>query len=128
MAPSEPATGSVYSPPPTPPDSAAPARARAAELEREVADLQARLRRQVLALEDEQTSAEARQPSAERIAELRRDLVDRQAALAKLADETPPAPPDPAAVRELLATLPLRGRTCALCPPSGCASCWRACT
>jgi hypothetical protein len=91
-----------------PPDSAAPARARAAELEREVADLQARLRRQVLALEDEQTSAEARQPIAERIAELRRDLSERQAALAKLGDETPP-PPDPAAVRELLAALPLYG-------------------
>ncbi len=88
------------------PDRAAPARARAAELEHEVADLQARLRRQVLALEDEQTAAEARQPIAERIAELRSDIAERQTALAKLSDETPP-PPDPAAVRELLATLPL---------------------
>ncbi len=91
------------------PDPAAPARARAAELEREVADLQARLRRQVLALEDEQTTTEARQPIAERIAELRRDLAERQAALAKIGNETPQPPPDPAAVRELLATLPLYG-------------------
>ncbi len=90
-----------------PPDSAAPARARGVELEREVADLQARLRRQVLALEDEQTAPEARQPIAERIGELRRDLAERQSALAKLSDETPPPPPDPAIARELLATLPL---------------------
>jgi len=61
----------------------------------------------VLALEDEQTSAEARQPIAERIGELRRDLAERQSALAKLSDETPPPPPDPAIARELLATLPL---------------------
>jgi hypothetical protein len=59
------------------PDPAAPTRARGVELEREVADLQARLRRQVLALEDEQTAPEARQPIAERITELRRDLVER---------------------------------------------------
>ena len=63
----------------------------------------------MLALEDEQTAAEARQPIAERIGELRRDIAERQAALAKLSDETPPPPPDPAAVRELLATLPLYG-------------------
>jgi hypothetical protein len=58
-------------------------------------------------LEDEQTSAEARQPIVDRIAELRRTLAEREAALAKLRDETPPPPPDPQAVAELLATLPL---------------------
>ena len=89
------------------PDPAAPARARAAELEREIADLQARLRRQVLALEDEQTVAEARPPIVERISELRRDLATRQAVLAKLDGDTPPPPPDPAVVSELLATLPV---------------------
>lgn len=99
------------------PDPAAPARARAEELDREVADLQARLRRQVLALEDEQTSAEARQPIAERIAELRRDLADRQTALAKIGSETPQPPPDPTAVRELLATLPLYGEDLRALPP-----------
>src|SRR6266487_4590240 len=59
-----------YSPPPTLltlPHPPVPARQSWSE----VADLQARLRRQVLALEDEQTSAEAPQPIAERIAELR---------------------------------------------------------
>ncbi len=91
------------------PDPAAPARARAAELEREIADLHSRLRRQVLALEDEQTAPEALPPIVERISELRRDLADRQAALVKLDGETPPPSPDPAVVGELLATLPLYG-------------------
>jgi hypothetical protein len=90
------------------PDPAAPAAARIAELEREVADLQARLRRQVLALEDDGVAAAARRQIAARIGELEHDLGEREASLSRLRQEYVPTPPA-AAVVELLTALPSCG-------------------
>ena len=86
----------------------APARARLDELEAAITDLEARLRRQVLTLEDEQTTPSAREPIVQRIAELRHDIAERHAALAALRDQLPTSPADPQVVAELLATLPVR--------------------
>jgi hypothetical protein len=88
----------------------APARARVEELEAAIADLEGRLRRQVLTLEDEQTTPAARQPILERIGELRQDIAERQAALSALREQVPASPADPQVVADLLATLPLRDR------------------
>ena len=86
----------------------APARARVEELEAAVADLEGRLRRQVLTLEDEQISPAAREPIVHRIAELRHEIAERQAALAALREQLPASPADPQVVADLLATLPIR--------------------
>jgi hypothetical protein len=57
-------------------------------------------------------------PPARGAPRLRRDLVEREAALAKLDGDTPPPPPDPALLRELLATLPLLGEDLRVLPPA----------
>jgi site-specific DNA recombinase len=90
------------------PDPAAPARARARELQREVADLHARLDRQIRNLEDDDVSAEFRRRVAARVTTLEHDLAARQDTLRKLHAEIDATPSlNAAAVERLLAAMPL---------------------
>jgi site-specific DNA recombinase len=86
----------------------APAHARVTELEQQLADLEARLHRQVLALEEDGVDGPARRRIATRIGQLESDLAGRQTSLARLRDQQPPAAPPAAQVAELLATFPIR--------------------
>ncbi len=69
---------------PSQPDLASPARSRIAELHQAAAGVQARLRRQVLNLEDDELSHHARRHIAGRIAELEEELSGYQASLARI--------------------------------------------
>jgi site-specific DNA recombinase len=65
-------------------DPAAPTRQRFSEVEHTIADLQRRLRNQLLGLEDDHLKPEARRHITSRIAELEQAIADHEASLAKL--------------------------------------------
>jgi site-specific DNA recombinase len=88
-------------------DPAAPAHARALELEDEIRDLERRVDRQVLSLEDNDVSVEFRRRVAMRVTQLEHDLTQRRASLAKLQPEQTTLAPDPSTVERLLHSLPL---------------------
>jgi len=92
-----------------PHDDPAPLRARISGQEGRIAEVQARLRRQVLNLEAEDLPPQTRQRVVGRIAELEEELARAQASLKRLRGQAATAPPDTATVRELLATFPIRG-------------------
>jgi hypothetical protein len=71
--------------------------------------VQARLRRQILNLEDDELPHHARRHIAGRIAELEDKLTGYQASLARIHQQPDPAPPDALTLRELLATFPVNG-------------------
>ncbi len=101
------------------PDPAAPARARACELEREIADLHARLDRQIRNLEDDDVSAEFRRRVAARVTTLEHDLAARHDTLRKLHAEIDATPtPNAANVGRLLAALPLLADALPELPPA----------
>jgi hypothetical protein len=77
--------------------------------EQSVAEVQARLDRQILILEAEELSPQTRQRILGRIGELEEELGRAQASLARLRGEATAAPPDVRTVRELLATFPIKG-------------------
>jgi len=89
------------------PDPAAPARARARELQDEISDLERRLDRQILSLEQHDVGLEFRQRVAVRVTQLEQALSTQRASLAKLQAEQTTTAPDPAAVEQLLQSLPL---------------------
>jgi hypothetical protein len=91
------------------PDPAAPADRRTSEVEHTIADLERRLRNQVLALEDDAVAPAARRHISARITELERIIADHQASLARLTAQPPTTPPDPASVAALLDRLPVFG-------------------
>jgi len=66
------------------PDEAAPADRRSSEVNQTIADLERRLRSQVLALEDTEVAPAARRQIGARIVELEQMIADHQASLAKL--------------------------------------------
>ena len=68
-------------------DPAAPTRQRIREVEQTITDLQRRLRNQLLALEDDDLSPEARRHITRRIAELEQAIGDHEASLARLHGE-----------------------------------------
>jgi hypothetical protein len=68
-------------------DPAAPTRQRTREVQQTVAELQRRLRNQLLALEDDHLKPQARRHITSRIAELEQAIADHQASLGKLHDE-----------------------------------------
>ncbi len=90
-------------------DEAARARAQRNHQERSVAEVQARLDRQILSLEAEDLSPQTRQRILGRIGELEEELGRAQASLTRLRGEATTAPPDVRTVRALLATFPIRG-------------------
>jgi DNA invertase Pin-like site-specific DNA recombinase len=92
------------------PDPTAPTRQRITEIQRTIADLERRLRNQVLALDDDEIPPAARRQIGSRIAELERAISDHQASLAKLHNELDAAPPDAGMVADLLDQLPLFGQ------------------
>jgi hypothetical protein len=108
---------------PAQPDLASPARSRIAELQQAAAGVQARLRRQVLNLEDDELSHHARRHIAGRIAELEDELAGYQASLARIPQQPDPAPPDALTVRELLATFPVKAWSSASWVTQPCGSC-----
>lgn len=92
------------------PDPAAPVRARITDLEQATAQLQARLRHQVLNLEDEALDAAARRPITQRITELEQELTEHETSARKLRGQvTAAAVPEVWSVRELLAVYPVNG-------------------
>ena len=68
-------------------DPAAPTRQRIREFEQTITDLRGRLRNQLLALEDDDLSPEARRHIARRMAELEQAIGDHEASLARLHGE-----------------------------------------
>jgi len=89
------------------PDEATPADRRSIEVEQTIADLERRLRNQVLALEDEEVAPAARRQIGARIVELEQMIADHQASLAKLTAQPHTTAPDPHSVAELLDRLPV---------------------
>jgi hypothetical protein len=88
-------------------DTQSPHDARIQELETEIADLEARLERQILALEDGEATPALRKRVAQRIAELDADLVDKRRLRDQLAAHAPAPAPRFADVAGLLEKLPL---------------------
>jgi hypothetical protein len=91
------------------PDPAAPTHQRIDEVQHTIADLERRLRNQVLALDDDEMPQVARRQIGSRIAELEHAIGDHQASLAKLHAELDAAPPDAGIVADLLDRLPVFG-------------------
>lgn len=90
---------------------ASPTDARIAELEQQVTDLEARMRRQLLNLEDDDLPHHARRRITERIAELEAELTGHQASLTRLHRHRQPTatPPDAPTVQALLTAFPING-------------------
>jgi hypothetical protein len=90
--------------------AAGPARYRMDELKAEIADLNQRLARQVLALESEETTPAVHRLVANRVADLERTVRERQDRLDGVAAQLPPEPPAVDDVAGLLAKLPILAR------------------
>ncbi len=91
----------------TEPDRRAPVLERFDELAAEVADLERRLDRQVLALEAEEVTPALRRRIAQRVAELEEAINERRQRLDQLAAQVPPEAPQFGDVATVLAKLPI---------------------
>ncbi len=91
------------------PERVAPTSARRVEVTAEIAELERRLDRQVLNLEDDGVTPSLRRRVAARVAELEEAVAERQARLAAFDAEAAVAPPSFAKVAPLLDRLPLVG-------------------
>lgn len=99
-------------------EAPSPHDARLQELETEVADLQARLDRQVLALEDDEATPALRRRVAQRIVELDAALVEKRRLRDQLAAHAPAPAPRFADVAGLLQKLPLVAEKLPELPPA----------
>ncbi len=100
------------------PERAAPAAARANEVEVEIADLERRLARQVLNLEADDVTQALRRRIGDRVAELEASIAERRERLAALANEAATEAPTFADVAPLLERLPILADRLA-CAPHG---------
>ncbi len=99
-------------------ESSSPNEARTQELKTEIADLEARLDRQVVVLEDEETTAAVRRRVAQRIAELDHALIEKRRLRDQLAAHAPAPAPRFADVAGLLQKLPLIAEKLPELPPA----------
>ena len=89
------------------PESAAPTKERAAEVEAEIADLERRLTRQLVNLEADDVTAALRRRVGQRVAELEDAIAERRERLVALARESATQAPTLADVAPLLDQLPI---------------------
>jgi site-specific DNA recombinase len=99
------------------PDRVAPAGARLAEIQDELADLERRLGRQLLNLEAEETTPTLRKRIAVRVAELEDTITDRQQRARELAEQADSEAPTLVDVAPLLDRLPILAGALTETPP-----------
>ncbi len=92
------------------PEDTAPTQARVAELEREIAEAEGRIQRQVVALEEPDTTPALRRRVAEHIAEFEATMDEKSRAPVRLGEELAAAGPTSEEVTELLEAKPILTR------------------